>query len=303
MKHNKDFIFLLKNPRILLDSIITKIPRIFPDKTYLLIRYWLKMGRRLDLVNPQTYTEKLQWLKLNYHKSEYTELVDKIQVKQYVKDVIGEEFVIPTLHVWKKSEEIDETLLPDKFVIKANHYGGGSVFICKDKSNFDFKTMKIRLDKQLKTGLYWITREWPYKNVVAKLFCEPYLEDNSGELKDYKFYCFNGEVKVLLVASDRFTNHYFNYFDCNYNPIDIESASGKRNPNPPSKPENFEKMVELATILSKGMPHVRVDLYNVNGHIYFGELTFFDSSGYDDMNSEKWNRQFGDWITLPEKIV
>lgn len=282
---------------------MVRVPYLFPDRVYVKLRYRCKMGKPLDLEHPKTFTEKLQWLKLYNHKPEYTQMVDKILVKDYISDIIGSQYVIPSLFVWDRPEDIDTNLLPNKFVIKTNHFGGGSVFICKDRASFDFKMMKEALRKQLKKGIYWTTREWPYKNVEAKILCEPYVCDKNGELNDYKFYCFNGKVKCVLVATDRFTNHYFNYFDLDFNPLDIESADGRQNKVLPQKPENFKEMIEIASELSKGIPHVRVDLYNVDGKIYFGELTFFDGSGYDDMNSEKWNRKFGEWITLPEKTL
>lgn len=272
----------------------------YSDKVYLKGMYWLHLGKRLDLKNPQTFTAKLQWLKLYDRKPLYTQIVDKYAVKQYVADIIGEKYIIPTLEVWDSVDKIDYSVLPEQFVLKTTHGGGGSgVAICRDKKTFSTKKAAIILEQSMKSDLYKLLREWPYKNVPKRIIAEKYMEDDSGELRDYKFYCFNGEPKAMLIASNRFTNHNFNYFDMDFKKLPIVSAVGKQSTEEFKKPAEFEEMKEIAKQLSKGFPHVRVDLYCCNHQVYFGELTFFDASGYDDMSSEEWDLKFGSWIKLP----
>ena len=300
-KIKKALFLLFHHPIIFIERLAGHIPWILSDKLYVKLQYRAALGRYPDLDNPKTFTEKLQWLKLYDHNPFYTQVVDKITAKEYIAKNLGEEYIIPTLFQWDDPDQINFDALPDKFVLKCNHTGGGAVFICKDKVHFDFDVVKKKLKKQLRTNTFLKTREWPYKNIKRKVFCEQYMEDNSGELRDYKFYCFGGTPFVLLVASNRFTKHNFNYFDLDFNPVDIHSAVGATSSEKMIKPANFETMKDIVVKLCQGFPHVRVDLYNINGHIYFGELTLYDASGFDDMGSDKWNRIFGDKIHLPNK--
>jgi hypothetical protein len=264
------------------------------------MKYRAMMGKKLDLNNPKTYTEKLQWLKLYDRKPEYTIMVDKYLAKKYVADKIGKEYIIPTLGVWDKFEDIDFDKLPNQFVLKCTHDSGGLV-ICKDKSTLDIAAAKKKIEKCLKTDFYLLGREWPYKNVPRKIIAEKYMTDissHSSDLPDYKFYCFDGDVKVVLIATNRFTTHNFNYVDVDYNPISLVSTEGEPNKELVNKPECWDKMLEIARTLSKGIIHVRVDLYISLEKIYFGELTFFDGSGYDDFGSEEWNEKLGSWIKI-----
>ncbi len=254
--------------------------------------------------NPKTYTEKLQWLKLYNRKPEYTTMVDKYAVKEYVAGIIGEEYIIPTLGVWDKPEQIEWDKLPDQFVLKTTHGGGGGgVVICKDKSSFDKKKAIDKLNQSLKSDIYHTLREWAYRSVRKRIIAETYMEDHKvKDLRDYKFHCFEGLPKVMLLASNRFTSHNFDYFDMDFNRLPIQSTSGDRTDIEYEKPECFEKMKEIAHQLSKGTPYLRVDLYYCNGKIYFGELTFYPSSGYDDLSSDYWNSQWGSWINLPNRM-
>ena len=287
------------NPIDIVRGFLYHFPWLVSDKTYVRIQYKAALGYYPNLKNPETFTEKLQWLKLYDHNPLYTTVVDKVKVKDYIKDLIGEEYIIPTLGVWSNPDDIEFNKLPERFVLKCNHMGGGSVFICKDKRKFNEEDVRKSLGKQLKKSMFLKCREWPYKNIERKILCEQFMEDKSGELNDFKFYCFNGQVKILLVASNRFTTHNFNYFDVNFKPVDIDCQAGSPSEKVIEKPKNFEKMLEIAEKLSIGFPHVRVDLYNCEGRIYFGELTLYDDSGFDDMNSEYWNKKMGEWITLP----
>lgn len=290
------------NPREIGRSFMAHTAQLWKsDETYLKLMYYFKMGKRLNLKNPVTYNEKLQWLKLHDRNPKYTLMVDKLAVKDYVASLIGKEYIIPTLAVWDTVDEIDLSGLPDKFVLKTtNGGGGGGVVICRDKASFDLVAAKKKLSRALSSDIFIQTREWPYKNVVGRIIAEEYISDGSSEvLKDYKFYCFNGIPKVMLVATERFKSEHpcFDYFDMEKNHLPF-TQGGENNSVQPSLPENFDEMVKSAAALSVSLKHVRVDLYDANEKIYFGELTFFDSSGYAPFYPEEWDRIFGNWIEL-----
>lgn len=275
--------------------------KLLPDSLYLRLK-WLgtRMPYRLNLKNPQSFNEKLQWIKLNDRNPLYTTLVDKYKVKQYVADRIGEEYVIPLLGVWDKVEDIDWGMLPSQFVIKCSHDCGGMV-ISKNKADLDIENASLRLKKAFQNDYYYEGREWPYKNVKPKVFAEEYREDEYGELRDYKFFCFDGQVKALFIATDRSkdTETCFDFYDADFNHLPFTQG----HPNaktPPVKPQCFEKMKELASKLSQGIPEVRVDFYSVNGQVYFGEFTFFHFGGMVKFNPVEWDYKFGSWIKLPK---
>lgn len=259
------------------------------------------LGRIPNIDNPSLYTEKLQWLKLYDHNPLYTKIVDKFEVKNIISSIIGEQYIIPTLGIWNSPEEVNIDTLPNQFVLKTTFGGGGDgIVICRDKTKLNREKALAKLKKSFNTNPYLRAREWPYKDVPHRIIAEQYLEDDSGELRDYKFYCFGGEPHVVMIASNRFTNHYFNYFDMDFNILPITSAMGTHSNAIINKPMSFNEMKEVATKLSKGFTHVRVDLYSCQGKVYFGELTLYDSSGFDDLSSEEWNQRFGDWISLPQ---
>ena len=255
----------------------------------------------MNLDNPKTYNEKLQWLKLYYRNPEYTPMVDKAEAKQYVSSIIGEEHIIPTLAVYDKVEDIDFDSLPNQFVLKCTHDSGGIV-ICTDKNKLDKKEAIKKLRKGLKKNYYYRNREWPYKNVKPRIIAEQYMSDAEGELKDYKFFCFNGVPEFMFIASDRFNKQEdtkFDFFDMDFNHLPFTNG----HPNATKqieKPAGFEEMKRLAAILSKDMPHVRVDFYDINGKIYFGELTFFHWSGFTPFRPIEWDYKFGEKIILPK---
>jgi hypothetical protein len=275
---------------------------VLSDKTHIKVRYALKMGKKLNLENPETFNEKLQWLKLYDRKPEYTTMVDKVDVKKYVAERIGEEYIIPTLGVWNSFDEIDFDKLPNQFVLKVTHDSGGLV-ICKDKSTFDKKAAKKKIKKAMKRNYYLIHREWPYKNVQKRILAEQYMEDTkTKELRDYKFFAFDGVVKALFIASERQAadcETKFDFFDENFNHLPLSNGHPNANPTP-EKPQSFEKMKELAAALSKGIPHLRVDFYEVNGRPYVGELTFSHWDGLVPFDPEEWDYTFGSWINLPK---
>lgn len=276
-------------------------PLIKSDSFYLKVRYYCKFQKSLNLDKPKTYSEKLQWLKINDRKPIYTQMVDKIEAKKYVASIIGEEYIIPTIEEYDTVEEIEWDKLPNQFVLKCTHDSGGIV-VCKDKSKLDIDKAKDKLRKGLAKSYYYENREWPYKDCKHKLICEKYMVDESGyELKDYKWFCFDGEPKALFIATDRGNPNEdtkFDFFDADFNHLPIKNG----HPNATkaiAKPAGFEKMKELAAILSKGMPQLRVDFYDINGKIYFGELTFFHWSGLMPFQPEEWDEKFGSWIKLP----
>ena len=267
------------------------------DKTYLKINFRLKVGRKLDLKQPIFYNDKLQWLKLYNRKPEYTVMVDKHQVKELVAKRIGEEYLIPTLGLWNKFDDIDFSTLPNQFVLKCTHDSGGLV-ICKDKSKLNINEVKKKINSCMKMDFYYEGREWPYKNVKPRIIAEKFMVDESGtELKDYKFFCFNGVAKMLYVATDRPFNTHFDFFDLNFKHLPIHQSHSWADKEI-VKPKNFEEMIKIAEKLSQGYPHVRVDLYNINGKIYFGEYTFFHESGLSRIEPIEWDKKIGDWLDL-----
>ena len=273
-----------------------------PAEEFLKIRYRSEFGKELNLECPETYTEKLQWLKLYDHRPEYTLMVDKSAVKQYVAERIGEEYVIPLLGVWERVEDIDFASLPEKFVLKTTHDSGGLV-ICKDKKELDVQRAIKKLTYFLNRRYYDYNREWPYKNVMPRIIAEQYMEDSTyKELRDYKFFTFGGVPKVLYIAQGRGKGEptVADFFDMDFNhlPFTIDHDTAEV---PPEKPQNFELMKKLAAKLSEGTPQLRVDFYEVDGKVYFGEMTFFHFSGFVPFEPEEWDVRLGEWISLPPK--
>ncbi len=274
-----------------------------PDKMYLKLRYRAAFHKKLNLKNPQTYNEKLQWMKLYDRNPLYNKLVDKYDVREFIKERIGEEHLIPAYGVWDKFDDINFDELPDEFVLKCTH-DSGSVFICKDKSKIDKAWLKAKFEKALKGNQYHGGREWAYKDVKGKIVAEKFMVDESGyELKDYKFFCFDGEVKAMFIATDRGVEGEdvkFDFFDENFNHLPFKHGHENAKVTP-LKPEGFEEMKEIAKVLSKGLRQVRVDLYNINGKIYFGEMTFYHHCGFVPFEPEEWDYTFGSWIDISER--
>lgn len=287
-----------KNVRKYLLKVVHGLTDVIPDRKYLEWSYYLEMNKKLNLDNPQTMNEKLQWLKLNNHNPELTDMVDKLRVKDIVSKRLGPDFVAPVLQVWDSVEDVDITNLPDQFVLKTNHSGGNTgVVICKDKSKFSIDDAKQKLSNAWKLDLNRRYREWPYKNIKKKVFAEKYLGDN---LSDYKFYCFNGYVDCCLVCVGRQEgNTKFYFFDKDW----VRKKYNKSSLTVPEdftlpKPANYEKMIEVAAELSKGLPIVRMDLFDVDGNIYFGEFTFYPGSGFDANRLPPADLYFGKMVDL-----
>lgn len=274
-----------------------------PDKIYLNNKFREVFGRDIDWKDPTTFNEKLQWLKIYDRNPLYTRLVDKYEVRKYIAEKIGEEYLIPCLGVWEQFEDINFDELPDQFVLKCTH-DSNSVVVCKDKAVFDIEGARKKLNQHLKMNFYYNAREWPYKNVKPRIIAEQYMEDSqTEELKDYKIFAFSGKARALFIASDRQNPNEqvkFDFFDVNFQHLDIRQG----HPNSailPDKPSNLKEMISLAEKLSEEFPQVRVDFYECNGKTYFGEMTFFHHSGFVLFDPDKWDAIFGSWIKLPDE--
>ena len=278
-------------------KVIRYALRWLPDRLYIQLNYFAHFHRLANLNHPKTYNEKVNWLKLHDHNPIYTKLVDKYEVKPIIGQVIGDEYIIPTLGVWDHFDEINFDALPEQFVLKCTHDSEG-VVIVKDKNALDKREAREKLERSLKQNFYYIGREWPYKQVKPRIIAEEYMEDHTdGELRDYKFFCFDGEPKALFIATDRAIDDVkFDYFDLDFNHLDIK----QKYPNAGSvrKPVTFDKMIEFAKMISKGYPHVRVDFYEVDGQLYFGEFTLYHFSGFMPFQPDKWDLIFGEWLRI-----
>lgn len=293
----------LTNPdyRFVINSIHFGMYCDMPDEDYLKRMFRQIMGYELNLDNPRTFNEKIQWLKLYDRNPLYSTMVDKFEVKKYVADIIGEEYIIPALGIWNAFDEIDFSRLPNQFVLKCTHDSGGLV-ICRDKQTFNVEKARKKINKSLQRNYYYWGREWSYKNVQPRILAERYMEDSkTHEVRDYKFFTFNGIAKVLLIATERQLQGKetkYDYFDMEFRHLPFTTL----HPNAaisPAKPEKFELMKRLAEKLSVGIPHVRVDFYEINGRVYFGELTFYTLAGFIPFEPKEWDETFGKWLTLP----
>lgn len=279
-----------------------RILRLVPDTLYIYYMYWRNVGYFPNIKNPTTFSEKIQWLKLHNQHPDLCLMVDKHLVKEYVANIIGSEYIIPTLAVWNNVDEIDLDCLPNQFVLKWNH-DSGSIVICKNKEIFDLESAKnILLRGQYKNG-YWYGREWPYKNVKPVIIAECFMKEESSiysDLVDYKFFCFNGEPLYCQVIRDRSTKETIDFYDMNWihqdfvglNPVACNGL------NPVARPQHLECMMDICRKLSNKNPFVRVDLYEINDKVYFGEITFFPASGFGLFAPEEWNKKLGDLIDL-----
>ena len=292
---------MFPEPNRVLAWIWSKVGHVFGDASYLKVRYRLIMGKKLNLKNPQTFNEKLQWLKLHNRRPEYTTMVDKYAVKDYVADIIGREFIIPTLGIWDSFDEIDFSSLPNEFVLKSTNGGGGSgVVICPDKNKFNIKKARQILRKSMNTD-WKIQREWVYYDVKPRIIAEEYIHSQSADLRDYKFFCFNGNCWLFKIDFDRHTNHRANYFDKNLNLLPFgECVCPPKYDEIIDFPPNIEEMISLAEKISTGVPFLRVDLYNCDGAIYFGECTFFPNAGFGKFTNDLWDKKIGHLISLQE---
>lgn len=290
----------IRDPRNILVFLNNRGIIVLPDKNYLLMLFKQKTGKKLNLDNPQTFNEKLQWLKLHDRKDIYTTMVDKYEAKKYVAKIIGEEYIIPTIGIYDRFDDIDFDKLPDQFVIKCTHNSGGIV-ICRNKRTLNVKKAKRIISKSMYRNFYLTSREWPYKNVKPRIIIEKYMEDkNSKTMRDYKIFCFSGKPEIMYL-SEGLENHStacMSFYDMDFNITDCKRKDFRLLDYTPQKPKNWEKMKNFSAILSKGIPHLRVDWYEVNGKLYFGELTFSTCGGMVPFEDEKWDKKLGSMIDL-----
>lgn len=281
---------------------IKKSLSFLPDKTYIRLYYRLRVGRKLNINNPQTLNEKIQWLKFNYRFPLQTIVSDKFLVRKYVKEKIGEKYLIHLLGIWDNYNEIDFDRLPTKFVLKCNHDSGGLV-VCKDKKQLNRTSTRKKIEKSFHSNFFYIGREYQYRNIKPRIICEEFISDNGNVPMDYKIYCFNGKPDVILVCRDRFSknSHRASYlfFDQNWNFLTLDKDDENiKNPDV-ERPENLEEMLQIAKILSEDFVFARIDLYNIGGTIYFGEITLSPNSGFDSDITEETDRMFGEKLEIP----
>ena len=297
----KTFLGLLSRPIDMVAPLMSNgLLNWMSDEMFYKLVYKSRFGEYPDLNNPKTFNEKLQWLKLNCRNPEFTMMADKFRVREYISNTIGDEHLVPLLGVWYDVDDIDFSGLPDRFVLKCNH-DQGSVIICKDKSQLDIKQIKKTLKKRMKQNHYYKIREWPYKNIKPCILCEKYMEDDSsmGELSDYKVLCFNGEPKLIEIHRGRFGDHTQDFYDEHWKKTKFIQQGTNISSDIIQKPIFADEMLRLSRILSKDMLHVRVDWYYTQGHLYFGELTFYDASGFDPFINYGQDLEIGTYLELP----
>ena len=274
-----------------------------PSKAFVEFQYHMATGKKLNLNNPQTFNEKIQWLKIYDRNPIYRTLADKYKVRSYVAQKVGEQYLIPLLGVWDSPEKIDKNVLPDQFVIKNNHDSGG-VFICKNKDEFEFDKVKSLLGKRMKINHYYVSREWCYKDIERCILAEKYLIDEEvGELRDYKFFCFAGEPRYVQVDYDRFTNHKRNIYDLNWKLLDLTIKCPNDSEKKIKKPKCFDEMISIARKISENLPQLRVDLYEVNGQVYFGEATVYHGGGFEKFTPSSYENEWGELVDLKLALV
>lgn len=273
-----------------------------PDDEYLKRQFKAFHGKKLDLENPETFNEKLQWLKLYDRRPEYTLMVDKYEVKGYVSQKIGQQYVIPLIGVWEDVDDIDFDTLPQQFVLKCTHDSHGLV-ICKNKDELNINKAKKDLRSALKNDYYYRFREWPYKNVKPRIIAEKYMSNEGHDLIDYKVHCFNGVPKIILVCDGRFSEGGLteDFYDTSWEHLPVSRPLHPNAKHTTEKPKQLEKMLELSAIMSSDIPFLRVDFYIIHGELFFGELTFFPASGFQSFDPSDFDNELGSWITLPKK--
>ncbi len=283
----------------LLRAIVYRCARLFPDRLYLKMLFPLRVGYSLNLNNPKTFCEKMQWLKLYNRQPDYTQMVDKVEVKKFVSKIIGQKYIIPTLAVYDRVEDIDFENLPNQFVLKCTH-DSGSIVLCKDKTKLNQQTTVNILKRGLKRKYFYQNREWPYKNVKPRIIAEMYLTNDGDDLKDYKFFCFNGIPRYCQVISGRETQMTIDFYDeeWNHQPFH-EPKNYPFSETSIPRPANYWLMQDLAKRLSVNHPFLRVDFYEVKEQVFFGELTFFPTSGMGGFSPMEWDYKFGELICIP----
>ncbi len=292
------FTKFIYQPRRIINYVIHHTAPLWPDKIYLSLKYYSKFGKSLNFNHPQGFNAKLNWLKLNDFRPELVKMVDKVEVKDYVAGIIGEEYIIPTLAIYNSAEEIDFDALPNQFVLKCTHDSGGIV-ICNDKSKLNKEEVREKMRKGLLRKYFVYSREYPYKAVTPRIIAERYMADESGwQLKDYKIFCFHGEPQFIEVDYDRYVGHKLNVYDLNWNFVDFYMTSPNDKDVHIERPAKLEEMLDIARKLSKGLKFVRVDLYSISEKIYFGELTHYPGSGFIDFHPAEYDLKLGEMLNI-----
>lgn len=299
------FFTSLQHPWKFVFNVFRRVPHLIPDKLFLQVKYRAKKGIWPNLDNPQTFTEKINWLKLNDRNPIYTKMVDKYEVKSLVALRIGGKYIIPTLGIWERAELINWDSLPDQFVLKTTHGGGSNgVVVCTNKSKFNKEQAIAKLNKSLKSDIFLYFREWPYKNVPRRIIAETFMKDDNAplgsSLSDYKFYCFNGEPMYCQVIRDRNTKETIDFYDMDWNHQEFVGLNpvARNGLSPVARPEKLEVMKDICKKLAKDIPFVRVDLYIINESIYFGELTFYPASGFGVFTPSEWDAKLGELLMI-----
>ena len=299
----KTFGYVKEDPKRIFSLLGSKgLLNWMPDEQYIKLQFRLAMGYWPDLQNPQTFNEKLQWLKMYSRRPEFTMMVDKYRVRDYIAETIGQEYLIPLLGVWDDPDEIDFDKLPRQFVLKCNHNSGLGMCICKEKSKLDLDEVRAQLRLGLKQDYYIEHREWPYKNVPRKIVCEQYMESAAtGTLDDYKVFVFNGKARCIQVDYDRFTDHHRNFYNTDWEYLPFTTCYPTNPDHVVDRPEALEEMLGLAEKIAMDLgciPFVRIDFYIIGNRVYFGEITFYHGSGYEEFTPEEWDAKLGEWIRL-----
>lgn len=279
----------------------TILCRPLPDSFCLQYQYMRRHWRLLNLKNPATFNEKIQWMKLHYRPELLRTIVDKYLVRNYVRERVGEKILVELVGVYESLDEIQWKNLPDRFVLKLTH-GSGWNILCKEKSTLDMQRIYHRLRKWLGTDFYKYQREWAYKGLHPRIICERFLSDSKGEPPpDYKFFCFGGEPRVVQVDLDRTTNHTRNLYDLNWNRLPFSLKYPNCDTKEADFPKNFKEMVLICRELSRGLPFARVDLYTLDNAIYFGEITIYPGGGLEIFHPLKYNKILGDYLHFPDE--
>lgn len=288
-----------KRPKVLVVIILQYLSPLLSDEIYLKLLFYLYMGYKLDLNQPKTYNEKLQWLKVNFRIPLMTKMVDKFEAKKVISDKIGTEYVVKNYGIWDSFKDIDFNLLPDKFVLKTTHDQGG-VVICRNKSSFNYFAAEAKINKHLRKKHFFLSREWPYKNVKPRIIAEELLfSRNENIFKDFKFYCFNGEPKIMYISSGKEHGRMvFDFYDMDFNLLNIKRPGIPNSNQLFVRPSRFSEMIELSKKISSGFPHIRIDFYEIDSKLYIGELTFFQGGGLMPFIPEEWDNILGSWINL-----
>ncbi len=293
---------ITKIPSKIFSALATRgVFRRLNDKKYIEGMYYSQMQQKLNLQSPVTFNEKLQWLKLYDRRDEYTVMVDKYKVREYIADKIGEKYLVPLIDAWDSADDIDFDALPDKFALKCNHNSGLGMCICADKSKLNVDKARAELRRGLAQDYYLTGREWPYKNVPRKIIAEQFMKSDAGGLTDYKIHCFGGVPRFVLVCKDRFAESGLteDFFTPEWEHMDVKRPAHPNALSAIEKPAELEEMLSLAATLSKDIPFLRVDFYIIDHRVYFSELTFFPASGFEGYDPPEWDETFGSWLELP----